>query len=608
MLDTAPAMATPQEPSGVAVLRSQSLPQIPALTGLRFFAAFFILVAHASDWLGQFQNSEVRKYFAFLAMYGMPLFFVLSGFVIHYNYRRLFISRSVARASCEFAAARFARLFPLYFCLLLIAIAADDFVGKAYNQGNLWAKILAYYVTLTQSWWYIVYGNHLILNWLYTISWSISTEFYFYAAFVALVYAILVIRTPRQSLIAAITYPLIAILILLVVRYFLTDILGYAQPRVPDYIGLDRFNESFFFWLFYYSPYLRVLEFFMGCLAAHTFILHIDRVVTVRERFFANAALSLALIALGFFGACYLGLIQYRQLDSYVQFLSLNFLCAPAIAFILLYVSRYDGVFTRFMSAPMLVILGDASYSIYLIHTWTLRIFSRVPAPPFNWLWGCEALFRIICAIFLTLLVSYATYHLIEVPSRLWMRKKLKKMVAIGFGDNRTGLVPNRLESQSQLNIDDPESAQAVCTSPLPTRLIFSISMTFLLAALAVIGQVARSNYFSARIHRFWFGDRPEISVLIASYGLNCRDFPVPANFPKLTTPGNVTASVKQACDGRVQCNYIVDAFELGDPANGCSKDFSAEYFCTRLQETKTAFLPAEANGRSIVLTCAATK
>jgi len=31
-------------------------------------------------------------------MYGMPLFFVLSGFVIHYNYRRLFQSQTIARA------------------------------------------------------------------------------------------------------------------------------------------------------------------------------------------------------------------------------------------------------------------------------------------------------------------------------------------------------------------------------------------------------------------------------------------------------------------------------------------------------------------------------
>src|SRR5437016_5848677 len=115
---------------------SDRLPQIPALTGLRFFAAFFILFAHAADWLAQFQDTNIRRQFAVTALYGMPLFFVLSGFVIHYNYAKLFTSRGTVRATCEFAAARFARLFPLYFFLLLIALFADDFVGKVHNRDD----------------------------------------------------------------------------------------------------------------------------------------------------------------------------------------------------------------------------------------------------------------------------------------------------------------------------------------------------------------------------------------------------------------------------------------------------------------------------------------
>src|SRR5207249_9141221 len=85
MLDAHHVADARPAPYTVAVPPSQSLPQIPALTGLRFFAAFFILFAHAVDWLAQFQNSNIRQNFSFVAMYGMPLFFVLSGFVIHYN-------------------------------------------------------------------------------------------------------------------------------------------------------------------------------------------------------------------------------------------------------------------------------------------------------------------------------------------------------------------------------------------------------------------------------------------------------------------------------------------------------------------------------------------
>ena len=439
MLDVIPASTAAPATSSAAIRPSQSLSQIPALTGLRFFAAFFILLAHSADWLAQFQDSEIRQKFSFIAMYGMPLFFVLSGFVIHYNYRRLFTSRGAIMATCEFAAARFARLFPLYFCLLLMAIAADNFVGKVQGQDDLWAKILAFYVTLTQSWWYVVYGDKELINWLFPLSWSISTEMFFYCAFVAVVFPILAIRTPRQSTAAAISYAVIVSISLLIVRHFLPNLLGYAQHHVPDYIGMDHFGELFFRWLFYFSPYVRVLEFFMGCLAAHAFMLHVDRPVTAMERRIADIALVLAFTMLCLFGACTLGFFGNGELTSYVKFLELNFLCAPAIAFVLLYVSRYDSAFTRFMSLPALVILGDTSYSIYLIHTWTLRLFMRHPPQQLNWLWGPEALLRITCGILLTLVVSYATYRLIEVPSshlvakkawcadcgRIWRRRKM---------------------------------------------------------------------------------------------------------------------------------------------------------------------------------------
>jgi peptidoglycan/LPS O-acetylase OafA/YrhL len=105
-----------------------SRPQIPALTGLRFFAAFFILWQHSIRWIAQFQNADVYSSFGFLGVPGMSLFFVLSSFVRHYNYRDLFLRHGTARALCEFVAARFARLYPLYLVFLLIAVAANTLV------------------------------------------------------------------------------------------------------------------------------------------------------------------------------------------------------------------------------------------------------------------------------------------------------------------------------------------------------------------------------------------------------------------------------------------------------------------------------------------------
>src|SRR5258708_33229458 len=80
---------------------------IDALTGLRFVAAFTIAFGHAHPtWLS-------------ITGVSMPLFFTLSGFIIHYVYADSF-ARGWRRASGEFAIARISRIYPLYLALLLV--------------------------------------------------------------------------------------------------------------------------------------------------------------------------------------------------------------------------------------------------------------------------------------------------------------------------------------------------------------------------------------------------------------------------------------------------------------------------------------------------------
>jgi peptidoglycan/LPS O-acetylase OafA/YrhL len=65
-------------------------PPIPSLTGLRFIAAFSVLFAHALPKIFPLPEGSVLLNFYTLlesvSAEGMSLFFVLSGFVIHYNY------------------------------------------------------------------------------------------------------------------------------------------------------------------------------------------------------------------------------------------------------------------------------------------------------------------------------------------------------------------------------------------------------------------------------------------------------------------------------------------------------------------------------------------
>jgi peptidoglycan/LPS O-acetylase OafA/YrhL len=93
---------------------------IDALTGLRFVAAFLIVLGHSyAPW------REVTAI-------GMPLFFTLSGFIIHYVYSEAF-GRGWLRATWEFAVARFSRLYPLYFVLLAYIILSTP-AGRSFGH------------------------------------------------------------------------------------------------------------------------------------------------------------------------------------------------------------------------------------------------------------------------------------------------------------------------------------------------------------------------------------------------------------------------------------------------------------------------------------------
>src|ERR1700722_15808095 len=84
-IETVEVRSAERSQSSIAV---EKLGDLPALTGLRFFAAFFILVGHGTPMMLKLTPDPqlvINVTNCFLEI-GMELFFVLSGFVIHYNY------------------------------------------------------------------------------------------------------------------------------------------------------------------------------------------------------------------------------------------------------------------------------------------------------------------------------------------------------------------------------------------------------------------------------------------------------------------------------------------------------------------------------------------
>ena len=130
-----------------------------------------------------------------------------------------------------------------------------------------------------------------------------------------------------------------------------------------------------------------------------------------------------------------------------------------------------------------------------------------------------------------------------------------------------------------------------------------------LLRVFGGIAVVAISFFATMQILDYWFTPQDPnasvIHVVDATYGLACRDFVPPAGRPNMAKVGNATASLVGACENaKSTCMFTVDVAQLGDPANGCSKDFTANWRCGSDQNVHSFYVTAEASGRSALLSC----
>ncbi|HOX52521.1 MAG TPA: acyltransferase, partial [Fibrobacteria bacterium] len=147
--------------------------RIDSLTGLRFFAAFGILVHHFGSSLAC--GSPRLEVFLESLSSCVSFFFVLSGFILVHSYQAT-TRRLEWRA---FMAARIARIYPLYLLALLVMSVPFLKYPVELPDWKPWEALPAYLASLfaVQSW---IPRYSMLLN---SPGWSLSAEMFFYAVF-----------------------------------------------------------------------------------------------------------------------------------------------------------------------------------------------------------------------------------------------------------------------------------------------------------------------------------------------------------------------------------------------------------------------------------------
>lgn len=382
---------------------------LDALTGLRFVAAFTIVLGHVyQPWL------EVTAI-------GMPLFFTLSGFIIHYVYADAFAA-GWRRAGGEFAIARFSRIYPLYLALLLFTLLRGPMGPPLMTQAGL--PVLLAYLTGTWTWFPFQVEGRQVIDWYYHISWSVSTELFFYVAYAAVFYRIARLRSFRTCLLV------LALFCVLVYAMFYAAFLtrdGWEAAvlrQFPQFIGRAAdFGDSFYRWLLYVSPYSRIFEFIGGCLTCQLYRLARDGRISLRLSTGMVAWLAVAVTAVLFALFRYFGETNpwlapdNHSLPAFLVSLHMNFLFAPACYAMIFALAVGGSTIGAVLSSRVCCFLGDISYSTYLSHPNADRVLMHTGLVV-TATWA-----HLLLTLAIVYAVSWVLYSIVEVPAKRGLRQ-----------------------------------------------------------------------------------------------------------------------------------------------------------------------------------------
>lgn len=322
-------------------------PDLRALTGLRFFAAFAVVIYHfgqplLSHWPIALRSVAASGYVA------VSLFFLLSGFVLSYSY--LNPKGEMSGNKRSFYSARFARIYPAY--LLAFLLAAPTNILWSLHVNRLPVAVMklsvaaAAVLSLQQAW-----TPWTAWSWNFP-AWSVSVEAFFYLIFPFLAPRLYRLRRSACLPVAAGLWilPLCAGLLL----YLLKGVT--AESTRGDYLQIAV----------EFTPLLRLPEFLIGILLGRAFSLG-----TVLSPVLSEILSYLS--AIGIF-------VVLAHSSAIPHPILANGLLIPLFAVLVYSLAAGKGLLAGMLSLPVTVLLGEASYGIYILQI-PIAYVLRMPPP-----------------------------------------------------------------------------------------------------------------------------------------------------------------------------------------------------------------------------------
>jgi peptidoglycan/LPS O-acetylase OafA/YrhL len=308
--------------------------RLPALTGLRSFAALNLVFFHFSDpkdfgWLAPVVDNGYTS---------VSFFLLLSGFILTYNYADRAV-RGEMRVG-EFWLARFSRLYPVYLFSLVVSLGmlVAEFHARAHF---MFAAGTISTLVLLQGW------SPTLSTFWNTPAWTMSTEAFFYLLFP------LVVRWKRPQ---KLTWLLVLLLTCWTAGMLCPALYTWFHPDGD--LHPDRYSNGWWMRALKFTPPPHLPSFLFGVVLAD---LNNRFPIASRWRLLSGIA-GLA------------GLYFVLSRGSRLPYVFLHDgLLMPLFALIILGLAGKN-IIARFFGFLPFVLLGEASYCLYLLHfnLWTL--------------------------------------------------------------------------------------------------------------------------------------------------------------------------------------------------------------------------------------------
>lgn len=357
---------------------------ICSLTALRFFAAIGIYICHIS-------TAEI------VSTISISFFFLLSGFVISFNYSNKFFNNTL-NYSLKYFVSRLARIYPLHLLTFIIMIP----IMEIYQfETSIKSTIMILFLLQT----YIPLGKAAFgFN---GVSWFLADILFSYAMTPLLLYILHhtgTISKPKKLI--ALQFCLYAIAI-----YF-------------AYLFRNDMNQfSLGWWFISISPYYNIIYYFLGILTGLLFL----SINHNCKQAFKYKPLIINIIEV--FSVIFFMISVHCAYTIHLPF-ARNLWFFPSLTILIFVFAFQKGMISTALSFKPLVILGSISFEIYMLHYPIILYFGYIFK--FNYLVqsGINAvLVKSILFIFI-ILISLGVNRVFENPARSYLISRFKKYLS----------------------------------------------------------------------------------------------------------------------------------------------------------------------------------